>query len=296
MIFKTGLKFNHTKFWSICALTVFPCFAWSMEVLSGNFQTILNSRTDALTVWNSSENPKIFVFDFPGLTTQGRTFNRATQFTEQQQANLGYPRVLGNDEIVQYMESLRRTQANFAFGHDLLVSELVQFYNLADRDKISLFPEELVLRDFMIEQGLMKVWRSFYQAIQPDVVILSIPQMQAKKEDEPPVSELARRAIFTHEVAHGEYYTNQYYANYCRRFWNETLKDSQREAFINLFKKYNYAVNLSELVVNEMQAYLMFTPDPNSFNARKLGITDNELESMRDMFRQGNPPTKLPLR
>ena len=293
---RIGFKLKLKTLWLISVLALLPCISWSMEVFSGNFQTILNSRTDTLTVWSFSENTKIYVFDFPGLATQGRTFNRATQFTEQAQANLGYPRVLSNDEIIQYMESLRRTQANFAFGHDLLVSELVQFYNLADRDKIALFPEELALRDFMIEQGLMKVWRSFYQAIQPDVVILSIPQMQAKKEDEPPVSELARRAIFTHEIAHGEYYTNQYYANYCRRFWSETLKDSQREAFVNLFKKYNYAINLSELVVNEMQAYLMFTPDPNSFNAKKLGIMDSDLESMRDMFRQGNPPTKLPLR
>ena len=215
-----GFKLKLKNLWLISALALLPCISWSMEVFSGDFQTILNSRTDTLTVWSFSENTKIYVFDFPGLATQGRTFNRATQFTEQAQANLGYPRVLSNDEIIKYMESLRRTQANFAFGHDLLVSELVQFYNLADRDKIALFPEELALRDFMIEQGLMKVWRSFYQAIQPDVVILSIPQMQAKKDDEPPVSELARRAIFTHEIAHGEYYTNPYYANYCRKFWS----------------------------------------------------------------------------
>jgi hypothetical protein len=247
-------------------------------------------------VWNYSDNPQIFIFDFPGLALQGRTFNRVTQFAEQVQANTGYPKVMNNDEIFRYMESLRRTQADFAFGHDLLVSELVQFYNLADRDKVELFPEELALRDFLIEQGLAKMWRGFYQAMQPGVVILSIPQMQTKKADEPQVSELARRAVFMHEIAHGEYYTNQYYATYCRKFWNETLNDAQREVFINLFKKYNYAVTMDELVVNEMQAYLMFTPDPNSFSAKKLGIADAELESMREMFRQGRPPTKLPLR
>jgi hypothetical protein len=194
------------------------------------------------------------------------------------------------------MESLRRTQANFAFGHDLLVSELVQFFNLIDRDKIDIFPEEIALRDFLLQQGLIKSWRGFYQAIQPGVVILSIPQRQSKKVDEPPVSELARLAIFTHEIAHGEYYTNPYYAVYCRRFWNESLKDSERDAFINLFKKYNYDVSYGDLVINEMQAYLMFTPDPNSFNASKLGVSDQALESMRAMFRQGNPPTKLTLR
>lgn len=293
---RVGFGLKRAKRWWVAVLALFPCLAWGMEISSGDFQSILNSRADTLTVWNLADNPKIFIFDFPGLALQGRTFNRVTQFTEQVQANLGYPRVLTNDEVTKYMESLRRTQANFAFGHDLLVNELVQFYNLVDRDKVDLFPEELALRDFLLEQGLMKVWRNFYQAIKPDVVILSIPQMQQKKVDEPPVSELARRAIFTHEISHGEYYTNQYYATYCRRFWSETLNDAQREAFINLFKKYNYAVTMEELLVNEMQAYLMFTPDPNSFSARKLGITDGELESLREMFRQGKPPTKLPLR
>lgn len=292
---RVGVGLKRSKRCWIAALALLPCLAWGMETSSGNFQTILNSRADTLTVWSFSENPKIFVFDFPGLILQGRTFNRITQFAEQVQANTGYPRVLTNEEITQYMESLRRTQANFAFGHDLLVSELVQFYNLVDRDKVDIFPEELVLRDFLVEQGLMKVWRGFYQAIQPGVVILSIPQIQPKKADEPQINELARRAIFTHEISHGEFYTNQHYATYCRRFWNETLNDAQREAFINLFKKYNYAVTLDDLVVNEMQAYLMFTPDPNSFSARKLGITDEELESMREMFRKGKPPTKLPL-
>lgn len=279
----------------VAGLILLPGLAWGLEVTSGDFQTILNSQSDTLKVWNLANSPQIYIFDFPGLALQGRTFNRATQFTEQVQANTGYPKVLDNDETTKHLESIRRTQANFAFGHDLLISELVQFYNLVDRDKIDIFPEEIVLRDFLVEQGLVKVWRGFYTAVQPGVVILSIPQTQPKKADEPLVNDLARRAIFTHEIAHGEYYTNPYYAAYCRKFWTETLNDAQREAFIGLFKKYNYAVTMDELVVNEMQAYLMFTPDPNSFSAKKMGITDGELEAMREMFRHGKPPTRLSL-
>lgn len=289
----SGLK--RVKGLCVAGLVLLPSLAWGIEVTSGDFQTILNSQSDTLKVWSLANSPQIYIFDFPGLALQGRTFNRVTQFTEQVQANTGYPKVLDNDETTKHLESLRRTQANFAFGHDLLVSELVQFFNLVDRDKIDIFPEEIVLRDFLVEQGLAKMWRGFYTAIQPSAVILSVPQMQPKKVDEPLVNELARRAIFTHEIAHGEYYVNPYYATYCRKFWTETLNDAQREAFINLFKKYNYAVTFDELVVNEMQAYLMFTPDPNSFSAKKMGIKDEELEAMREMFRNGKPPTKLPM-
>lgn len=280
--------------WAFAVLAAFPWAAWGVDTLTGDFQTILNSRTNALVAWRYADNPNIFVFDFPNLTQQGRTFNRLTQLTEQ--FNEPYKRVLSIDEILKYMESLRRTQADFAFGHDVLVSELALFFNLAERDKVELFAEELALRDFAVEQGLMKVWRGFYQALKPDAVILSIPQTQDKRENEPRVSELARRAIFTHEISHGEYYANPYYAKYCQRFWSETLNDAQREVFKKFLSKYNYSLNEEELLVNEMQAYLIFTPDPTSFSAKKLGIKDEELEAMRELFRKGKPPTKLPLR
>jgi len=277
-------------------LGLLPYQAFGLGLTPGNFDAILDTHVETLTVWQLAENNKIYVFDFHGLVTQGKTFNRITHLTEQIQANAGYPRVLTTDEFIKYMDSLRRTQADFAFGHDLLVSELVLFYNLADRDKIDLLPEEIVLRTFLLDQGLIKVWRNFYQSVQSDVVILSIPQEQPHTEGTPPVSKLARQAIFLHELSHGEYYTNPHFAAYCRLFWNQSLNDAQRRAFVNLFKKYNYNTASGELMVNEMQAYLMFTPDPQSFSASKLGVTEGELASMRDMFRRGRPPTRLPLR
>lgn len=281
---------------AVVGFAVLASASWTasaVDLLTGDFQTILNSRNNGLVVWQYADNANIYVFDFPNLTQQGRTFNRVTHLTEQ--FNEPYKRVLSIDEILKYMEAVRRTQADFAFGHDVLVSELVLFFNLAERDKLELFAEEIVLRDFAIGQGLMKVWRGIYQALKPDVVILSVPQIQEKRENEPRVSELARRAIFTHEIAHGEYYANPYYAKYCQRFWFEVLNDEQREVFKNFLSKYNYAVNEEELLINEMQAYLLFTPDPNSFSAKRLGIKEEELEAMRNAFRKGKPPTKLPL-
>lgn len=283
------------RYFLIIALGCFPYLAYSIDLSTGDFQTIVNAHSKTLTVWALPDNKSIYVFDFPGLNVQGRTFNRVTQLTEQIQANTGYPRVMTSDEFNQYIKSLRRTQADFAYGHDLLVSELVRFFNLVERDKIPLFPEEIVLREFLVERGLIKLWRGFYQSLQPGTVILSIPQSQSKKDDEPPVTEFARLTIFMHEISHAEYYTNQYYANYCRTYWNQSLNDAQRQAFITLFKKYNYDVTSSELVVNEMQAYLMFTPDLGSFSAKKLGISDDELVHLRVLFRDGQPPITIQL-
>ena len=135
--------------------------ALALEVASGDFQQILKARSDALVVWQVADNPNVYVFDFPGLSLQGRSFNRITQFTEQQGSE-PYPKVLNNLDLNRYYEAARRTQADFAFGHDVLISELVQFFNFASRDKVELNPEEIALRDFLIEQGLVRFWRGFY--------------------------------------------------------------------------------------------------------------------------------------
>ena len=269
--------------------------AWALDAVQADFSQVFDSRTGELTVWQMAENPSIYIFDFPGLTYQGRSFNRITQFTEQQTTE-PYPKVLSNQDLARYVEAARRTQADFAFGHDVLISELVQFFNFALRDKVELNPEEIALREFLMEQGLVRFWRGFYQAMKPGVVVLAIPQTQDRKATEPMVSPGARYAILLHELAHGEYYANPHYAKFCQRFWYETMTENQRELFKRFLANFNYAVNNEELLINEMQAYLMFTPDPKSFSARKLGVSDAELQSLRETFRRGSPPIRLPMR
>lgn len=283
-----------SKFLGASALVFALSSAWAIDVSSGDFQTVLNARNENVVIWQMAENPNIYVFDFKGLNNQGRSFNRITQFTEQQTTE-PYPKVLNNLELSRYIEAARRTQADFAFGHDVLVGELVQFFNYALRDKVELNPEEILVRDFLTEQGLIRFWRGFYQAMRPDVVILAVPQTQDRKANEPMVSTGARYAILLHELAHGEYYTNTHYQKFCQRFWYETLTENQREAFKKFLGNFNYAVNNEELLINEMQAYLMFTPDPKSFSARKLGVSDAELDQMRSAFRRASPPIRLPM-
>jgi hypothetical protein len=273
---------------------VFSPVAWGLEAVVGDVQKINDSRTTELVVWQRADNPDVFIFDFPNLTAQGRSFNRVMQQKEQQGVE-AYPRVLNNLELAKHIAAVQRTSADFAFGHDILVSEFVQFFNLADRDKIELNPEEITLRDFLISQGLIKVWRGIYQSLRPNVVILSIPQVQEKRENEPKILAKSRFAILSHEMAHAEFFTNTAYAAYCRRFWSDTLNNEQRALFIKFLTNYNYRSLSDELTINETQAYLMFTPDEASFSAKKLGLKDEELEAMRNEFRKGRPPTLLSL-
>lgn len=279
----------------LATVTALIAHAALPQPVSGNFAQIAGTRAGQLVVWRYTDNPSIFVFDFPSLALQGRSFNRITQFTEQQ-ASEPYPRVLTDQEMATRLAAARRTESDFAFGHDVMVHELVTFFNVAQRDKVPLNPDEAAIRDFLVKQRMMRDWRGFWQAVEPNIVILSIPQTQEKSAGEPLINSTARFAILLHEMAHGEYYTNPYFTAYCRRYWQESLSEPQREAFKTFLGKYGYATGSEELVINEMQAYLMFTPDTASFSARKLGVPAQELESMRDAFRKGKPPTSLPLR
>lgn len=269
--------------------------SFAAELFAGNFQQIFQAKSDELVIWQYADNQNIYVFDFPGLNFQGGSFNRATQFTEQRFVGAPYPKVLNDDELAAHIAAARRNKANFAFGHDFLVSELVQFFNFALRDKIELNSHEIAVRDFLIKQMLVREFRGFYQAIRPDVVIISVPQTQERKTDEPMISSGARYAILLHEMSHAEFYSNPHYAKFCERFWNEKLTEQQRELFRKFLHAYNYFIEDQTLVVNEMQAYLMFTPDPKSFNHRRLGVSEEELEAMRSAFRRSSPPIRLPL-
>lgn len=276
----------------LIVVTSMPAIAF--DLISGDFRQILDGKTDRVVVWQYVHNPKIYIFDMPGLSVQGRTFNRVTQFTEQQQ-QAPYLKVLSDVELETYIAALRRTQADFAFGHDVLVAELVNFYNYARRDNVSLNAEEQALKSFLVAQGFIRDWRGFYQALQPDIVILSVPQVQDKKITEPRITIGARYTILLHEMSHGEYYTNQFYSKYVQQFWQSTLTDVQKDLFRSFLAGFNYAIWNEELVINEMQAYLMFTHDVKSFSAKRLKVSDEELARMRHAFRAGNPPTKLPL-
>ena len=224
-------------------LAVMSASAVAFDVVSADVDTILGTRSGKLSVWQLSDNPNIILFDFPSLTEQGRSFNRITQLIDQ--FNEPFKRVLGNVEFVKYLEAMRRNQANFAYGHDVLLNELVLFYSLAEPDKVELFPEELAIRDFLIQQGAIKLWRGIYQVdkSKANLVVLSIPQVQERRENEPPVTAFARRAIILHELAHGEFYTNKYYADYCRTFWNTTLTEDQRGLFKRFLSNYNYTLS-----------------------------------------------------
>ncbi len=265
--------------------------AWGDEayvlppVVPAGFAELLANKANGLTLFEYEGRPAIVIFDFPTLAEQGRMFNRLVTLIER----IGAPRerVLTNDELAAYIRSVGKTEATLAYGNDFLVGEMVVFFNLAEIGDIKLNREELALRQFLLDRKMMVLRNGFYQAATPRAVILSLPQQGAGGPGSPPVSELARRTILSHEVAHGEFYTNPGYANFCRQFWRETMTDKQRTAFRKFLASNSYNPENEEMMINEGQAYLMYTPDPRAFSPKLVGLADNEVAELRKKFRSG---------
>lgn len=257
---------------------------------TARYEQILSARSDAIQVFAYPGRQPIFVIDFPTLAAQGRMFNRIVALVERM--GVGRARVLDDYELAQFIRSVGKTELTFAYGNDFLVSELVVFFNLAEYGSIALTAEERALRAFLLAQGLIRERFGFLQAARPNAVILSIPQENAGG-NEPAVSALARQTILMHEISHAEFYTNPLYRAWCRTYWREVLSDRQRQALRAFLIKSGYDPDNEELLINEAQAYLLYTPDPRAFNVQMVGLTEREIEQMRAAFLKGFPDAPL---
>ncbi|MDP2809901.1 MAG: hypothetical protein Q8O34_07095 [Rhodocyclaceae bacterium] len=275
-----------------CWLFLVPA-AWAVDEgyalpapVRGEYAAILGNKTSGTMVFEYEGRKVIAIIDFPTLAEQGRMFNRVVALIERIGAPRG--RVMSNEELAQFIRSVGKTEATLAYGNDFLVAELVVFYNLADLGGIRLNAEELALRQTLLDRRLMVMRNGFYQALIPQAVILSVPQVSAGGGG-PAVSELARRTILSHEISHAEYYTNPLYANFCRHFWRSVMTEGQRAAFRKFLSASSYDPNNEEMMINETQAYLMYTPDPRAFSPRLVGLGEKDISALRKRFREGFP-------
>ena len=258
----------------------------------GDYRTIYGNVSQGIMVFRYKPQPRILVVDFPSLYQQGDMFNRAVALVERN----GAPRhrILDDREAAQYIDSVGQTRATFAFGNDLLVSELATFFNSARERRIELNPQENALKQFLLENNLIKASKDGTLE-NPGLshVILSIPRTGSYQNNAPPVTPLVRKTILRHELSHGEYFTNPAYAKYCQDFWHKTMTEQQRQAFRKFLAGMNYDAANEDIMINETQAYLMHTPDPDVFSAKSVGMCDDGLECLRKRFLAGNPPTHL---
>lgn len=229
-----------------------------------------------MTVFRFDPNPRVLVLDFPDLLQQGLMLNRIAALVEKKA--LPRDRLLTNAELDAAIAAGGDTMETYYYGHDYAAADLARFFALADAQHLTLRPEEETLRSLLTQEGLLRPGATG--------AIISIPRAGSGEG----VDQALRAGILHHELSHGEFFTNPVYADYAHRFWREGLDDAARDAFRRYLASQEYDPGLSELIINEMQAYLMHTPDPRLFSARVLGMDPVRFSLLQGQFLTGMPP------
>lgn len=247
----------------------------SIAVILADEAEILANVADRTVVFRLAANRRVLVLDFASLREQGLMLNRAAAMVEK--VGLPRDRVLRDEELDAAIAAAGDTVETYYFGHDYQASDLARFFSAADRDKIALRPQEEWLRSLLSQEGML--------VEEARGAVLSIPRVGSGEG----VDAGLRATILRHELSHAEFFTNPAYAAYSRCFWHDGLDEAGRAAFRRYLTAQNYDTTLEDLIINEMQAYLMHTTDPRLFNAASLGVAVEVMDRWQAEFLLGMP-------
>ena len=254
------------------APAVGPAFA----IRTATRSQILAADPTTLAVFRYAANPNIVVLDFPTLREQGLMLDRVAALVEK--SGLPRNRVVSWADLLAMIHQHGDTVATYYYGHDYSAAALARFFALAQQDQRHLNPQEHRLHALLAQLGWLR----------PGVTagLITLSKVGANRN----VTAAAADAILTHELSHGEYFSTPAYAAYVQRFWRDGLTAGQRAAIRRFLGSEEYDITQHELVVNEMQAYLMFTHDKDFFRAGDIGITPAKRVRIEHDFLAGMPP------
>jgi hypothetical protein len=229
-----------------------------------------------LSLFRFALNPNIVVLDFASLHAQGRMLNRVAALIEK--AGLPRDRVLNDAELDAAIRAGGDTVETFYYGHDYSAAELARFFAMADKDGVTLNPEEEMLR------LILRQLRWFAPGV--NAGLISIPKVGANEQ----VTYAAHSTILHNGLAQAEYFSNPAYALFVHQFWADALTQAERDGVRRFLGSEDYDISLDALVEDNMQAYLMFSRDPDFFTPAMVGMTTARLSGLQDVFLHSMPP------
>ena len=246
-----------------------------LAIQTATEQEILRNVPTGLTVFRFADDQRILVLDFASLLQQGMMLNRVAALIEK--AGQPRDRVLSDAELVEAIRADGGTPETYYYGHDYSAASLQRFFTLVDDERLPLDPEEATLRR-LLEQ--VDWFKSDMQA-----GLISIPAVGANAN----VTLSARGTILHHELSHGLFFSDPDYAGFVHHFWNAALTADERSEVRRFLGSEGYDTGYEELMYNEMQAYLMFTRDPEFFTPARVDMTPRRLANLQAQFLRGMP-------
>lgn len=187
--------------------------------------------------WDRFDN--ILFFDTKNYDIQDRFFRRMAYFVEKK----GYKGKLISDEELQGKHGYN--------AHDYSASSMANFFNKAVDEDFKLLPEELVLKEILIANGLFETDGNKVIANEGGLVSISQETLPG-----------TRYNLLAHEGWHTLFFQDQDFRNYVSAVYY-TMDPDTRDFLIDYFKSQpslGYDTDDEYLMHNEFMAYIMQSP------------------------------------
>ena len=244
---------------------------------SADFNDLLSARSEDWLVKTYAKNSRVLVISFPSLKEQAQALNRAVSFIEKEGAPKD--RVMGDVELAAFIFLKQKTAETFSSGFDFSNKQIAEFFTQAIKDRTVFNDAEERLLDILIKAKHLE---------QENKKIISLNEEKAILTFVPSAfSAQISAVILTHELSHGRFFTDSKYQDKCSHFWNHVMNEDERKAFKSFLAHRDYDLaDEMMIVINEMQAWLMFTPDEELFNFNLLGLGKENLNRLRQEFQR----------
>ncbi|MEP7083598.1 MAG: hypothetical protein ABI854_02585 [Betaproteobacteria bacterium] len=235
------------------------------------------------------DNERTLVLDFPTTRDQAKMFARLILFIERTGASK--TRVMTVPEVQKWLRDNAVQFDTLTIGNNMRTGELARFFNSARFQGEPVTIDEQRLYDWLLQMQLLREEDSGVAVVDPERILVSIPQASTVPGCAGcSVSAAQRAVILQHELSHARFATDTVYQNYSMWFWSNSMSLVAREKFSRFLRARGYDSSIRELCANEMQAFLMHTPDPAMFSAADVGMTEAELYDLRRRFAEGISP------
>ncbi len=252
------------------------------------YAEIADHVAEELRVFRLAAQPEVVIFDYPSYTRQARALNRVAALVEKR--HLPRDRIVSQAELGSYIHAANSDFATFYYGHNYAPADLARFFAIATESSVELSAAELELRARLLNLEAIELRSGHYKAGDGASYVISIVSPRAP-ELAPDQGDRARAIALAHELGHAWYAVNEAYHAYARKFWYEVLTQADRAAFRRFLARRDYDVSNENLVIDEAQAYLAFTPDRQVVSDAALNLPAGRLAELRQRFR---PPALPP--
>jgi hypothetical protein len=130
-------------------------------------------------------------------------------------------------------------------AHDYRAEDLARFFRKAREEDFPLGEMELLLRDILVNCGIIREVNGSWQPVGGGVITLSQESDQR-----------LRRLFMVHEGYHGIYFVDGHYRDVSAAAWS-FLSEHEKRFWREFLRVRNYNIYDEYLVINEFQAYLM---------------------------------------